>query len=256
MELSIADMDEELLKYISKVPRFRSFLYFYIGTLSSTLASAPRDVKYFQYKGLMEPCLKTIRDMERFKYDDMFEFIDTLKNCLLKLDVTYGKFSSAQISEDDFLEIYYLIRNFCGKYLPLKFQKFMEAYNSLPQSNLPINIKENVFEALNNFYYHSYRSSIIIARRALEIMLNDKGIDMQNRNGGYRSIKSMLDEAKEKEIITKKEYFNATKIREFGGWGAHFKTEYEFSEIVKKDAAEILDEIFTMLGSVYDDEAQ
>jgi len=87
-----------------------------------------------------------------------------------------------------------------------------ESTNLLP--GVPLGIQQDVQEAERCHFAQCYKASVVMCRRALQLGLIEKGISDTR-------LKTMIQNASDKGILTGRNVALAESIKDFGDGGAH-----------------------------------
>ena len=111
-------------------------------------------------------------------------------------------------------------------------------------SSVPKNVLDDYVEATSTFNINAFRASVVMARRALQQALEDKGATKGSNLAGQ------IDELKGKGLLSDTNAHLAHGVREFGNFGAHPNDDL-LAQVDSDDAKLALDATKKILKELY-----
>ncbi len=119
-----------------------------------------------------------------------------------------------------------------------------EVSDFTPIEGAPPEVNEDFIEAQKCHDAEAYKATVVICRRALESMA-----DFQQAKG--KNLFEKIEDLHNREVISKRTFEIATRVRQFGNYGAHPKDDL-LTEVTPQDAGAILEITRHLLKDVYE----
>ncbi|NJD99512.1 DUF4145 domain-containing protein [Thermococcus sp. LS1] len=116
-------------------------------------------------------------------------------------------------------------------------------YAGLPKS-VPQEVLHDYIEALKAYNVGAYRAAVVMARRALQQAVEDKGASKKRR------LHEQINELFEKGLLDKATKSLADGVRHFGNYGAHPQEDL-LSQVTKDDARLTIEILKRILAKLY-----
>ena len=123
-------------------------------------------------------------------------------------------------------------------------RKTPEVSSFTPVEGAPAEVNEDFIEAQKCYDAEAYKATVVICRRALENMA-----DLQQAKGN--NLFEKIEDLYSREVIGKGTFEIATRVRQFGNYGAHPKDDL-LGGVAKGDAGAILEITQHLLKDVYE----
>ena len=247
--------EEENLKKLQNTPFKNETFYFLFGNLLGSFEAfsiyfPSTNIEKSYWDDILESTLKSIEIIEKSNVFSLSRqakiFREAIEEILSQIPI------DGKLTERDGEKILMTVR-LIQKELLEDLQNIINLYNFMYLSSIEESSKEDIIEAFNDYLNECYKSSIIMCRRVIQNELMKRGISSKRKNGNFKTIAEMIDEAKSRNIVDGKQHHNITSVRKLAGWSAHPQDD-GLDDITKEDARKSLNATIQFLASLYSDE--